>query len=132
MLQANLDRDQPDHFAKPGHLQVFHFPDFQHLRAELLTHERHSLIANVDRVKVMFRQGFPDGIVGKRECVNEVEQIREVSPHYFFLKGAKTERSSSPLLDLAGVIAGTESMTRQFVAKPAEPYGSQVVAQKFH
>src|SRR5579863_927666 len=105
MLQSNLDGDQPDHFAKPGHLQVFHLPYFQHLRAKFLADKRHSLIANVDRVKVAFREGFSNGIVGKRKCVNEVEQIREVSPQYFLFECAEAKRRTSPLLSLPGVVA---------------------------
>ncbi len=75
---------------------------------------------------------LPNGIVGRGEDVDQVEHVGQVAPENFFFEGAETERGGAALLCEAGMIVATEAVSRQFAAKPRDPFRRQIVAQELY
>src|SRR5215471_17817056 len=73
VFQPNLHRDGADHFAEAWHLQVLHFPDFEHQGTELLTNEAHPVLAHVNSIEVTLVQLVANWIVGRGKVINEVK-----------------------------------------------------------
>src|ERR1700730_1026794 len=122
MFQTDFQRDQLDDFAEPWHLEVFHFPDLEHLGAELLAYEGHLPFADVNGIKAKFCQDLPHRVVGKRKGINKVEQIRQISPQNLFFKRAEAERIRAALLDQPGAITGLQPMKPKFFTKPPQSF----------
>src|SRR5438128_6361647 len=120
MFQADLNRYRTDRFAEPRHLQIFDLPYFEHQRSELLADEFHLALIQINAIKVMVSQRFAYGIVGRGECIDQVENIGQVAPEVLFFARTKAECRFSSLLGQAGAIIRLQVVTSQFIAKPPQ------------
>jgi len=130
MFEADFDGNGADDFAQARHLEIFHAPDFKHEGAEVFADKRHCAIAKIDGVEVGVGEGGAKRVVGKREVVDEVQDIGEVSPDNFFFKGGEAEKCGGSLLRSAGVLGGLKAVRRELIAEPAEAVGLQIEAQE--
>src|SRR5467141_1951792 len=99
MFQPDLHRNRTDDLAEACHLQILHTPDLDHQRAEFFAAKAHPPCPEVNAVKMAPGKSIPKGIVRRRKCVNQMKQIRQISPENFFFKRAEPERRSLSLLN---------------------------------
>ena len=130
MLEGDLDGNGPDDFTEARHLEIFHVPDFEHEGAEIFTDEGHLAIAEIYGVKVRVGEGGAERVIRKREGVDEVEDVGEVSPYDFFFEATEAEGNGGPLLRGTSVLGGLKIVRGELVAKPSKTVALKVEAQE--
>ena len=129
--EVDFERDAGDDSAEARELEVLRSPDLEHERAEVFADERHFSVVEIDGVEVVLSQGFAEGIAFRREGVDEVKGVGEVSPENFFFEGGEAERNAGALLSGADVVFGLQVLALKFVGEPLEVVGGKIVAQEF-
>src|SRR5580658_7069989 len=131
MLQTDLHGNAADHLAEARHLEVLHFPDVQHQRAELRADEAQAAMrVQIDAVEVACLQGLSKRRIGRGKCIEQIEQIGQISPQYFLLVRSEARRRFFTLLDSSRAIVGLKRVILQLFAKPVQTIRSEIVAQK--
>ena len=130
VLEADLHGNGADDFPEAWHPKIFHVPDFEHEGAEVFADEGHLVTAEVYRVKVRVSERAAERVIRKREGVNEVEDVSEVSPDDFFFEGGEAEGRGGALLRGTSVLAGLKIVCAELVAKPAKAVALEIKAQK--
>lgn len=130
MLEADLDGNGADDFAKARHLEIFHAPDFEHEGAEVFAAEGHLAIAEIYCVKVRVGQGGAERVIWKGEGVDKVEDVGEVSPDDFFFEGGEAEGRGGALLRGTSVLGRLKIVGGELVAKPTKAVALEVGAQE--
>ena len=131
MLEPDFRRNSSDDLPEPRHFQIFHFPGFQHLGTKFLADESEFPIAKIDRIEMKVGKFHAQGVVWRREVVNQVKNVCQVAPKDFFLESRKAEGVTDTLLRFASVIAGLQRVASQLFAESLYAPGGQIKAQEF-
>jgi len=131
MLEPDFRRNSGDDLPEPRHFQIFYFPGLQHLRTKFLADESEFPIAKIDRIEMKVGKFHAQGVVWRREVVNQVKNVCQVAPKNFFFESRKAEGVIGTLLRLASVIAGLQRVASQLFAESLYAPGGQIKAQEF-
>ena len=130
VFEADLHRDGTDELAEARHLEIFHVPDLQHQGAEGLADKGHFAVVEIDGVKVRALERGAERVFGRREGVDEMEDVGKVSPDDFFFEGGKAEGCADTLLRGASMVVRLKIMSGELLAKPAQTVGLEIEAEE--